>query len=119
MNRAMSRASRNARDRRSVAVDFGIGDRGRQLHERVGVDRLGLLAGDGSASAGGSPAVLLAPGRVAVGLGQSPMGGDVFGIDGERAAVGGDRLLEIVAPFRARDRQLDACPGVERGTRAR
>ena len=62
---------------------------------------------------------LVAPGRVAVGLGQAVMGRDVLGIDGQRAAVGGDRLLEIIPPLGARDRQLDPCPGVERGSRAR
>ena len=59
--------------------------------------------------------VCVAPGRIAVSLGQPVVGGDVLGVDGERAAVGGDRLLEDNrGAIGLVDRQLDACPGVER-----
>ena len=74
MNRAMSRASRSARDRRSVPATFGIGDRGRQLQERVGIDRLGSLH-RGRLGVGGRLAVrLVAPGRIAVGQAQARSG---------------------------------------------
>ena len=33
---------------------------------------------------------------------------DVFGVDGQRAPIGRDRLAEIISPRRIRDRQLDA-----------
>ena len=99
MNRSISCARARARDRRSVAVTLGSAIEAASFRQLVAVGRLGLRR-RGFRSCQRAVGDLLVPGRIAVSLGQAPMGGDVFGIDGERAPIGGDRLLEIIAPHR-------------------